>query len=77
VTLLLKALHFTCFLQDNIYYFAHTHRYIERQTTKLFDAHLQRKGASGRVSFDKKAKTLGLTVQQNNKDASTQNANVK
>jgi hypothetical protein len=53
------------------------YRYIERQTTKLFDKHLQRKGASGRVQFDKKNKTLGLTVQQNNKDASTQNANVK
>jgi len=42
-----------------------------------FDEVLNRKGSSGQIEFDHKEKTLNLIVQKDNKDESSQTADVK
>ncbi|CAN0222231.1 unnamed protein product [Ectocarpus sp. 12 AP-2014] len=51
--------------------------FVARQTSRLFDAYLQEKGASGEVRFDNQCQTLGLTYQKDSSDNASQCSDVK
>ncbi|CBJ48925.1 smc-like protein [Ectocarpus siliculosus] len=51
--------------------------FVARQTSRLFDAYLQEKGASGEVRFDNECQTLGLTYQKDSSDNASQCSDVK
>ncbi|CAM9332494.1 unnamed protein product [Ectocarpus fasciculatus] len=51
--------------------------FVARQTSRLFDAYLQEKGASGEVAFNNEDQTLGLTYQKDSNDNASQCSDVK
>jgi len=55
----------------------HFRSHISEMTNNNFDEILNRKGSSGKIEFDHKSKALGLVVQKDNKDGTSQTADVK